>query len=95
MTGMRIAGLLTLAAFALAGLPPLASAGCLVASSAGLAERLTAAGRPRGGPISEARRLQPVNGTGGFSVFGADTVGKGGFSLGVNRRVHFTVRVRQ
>ena len=34
-------------------------------------------------PLADARPYQPVNGTGGFSVFGANTLAQGGFSVGL------------
>ena len=34
-------------------------------------------------PLADPRPYQPVNGTGGFSVFGANTLPQGGFSVGL------------
>jgi peptidoglycan-associated lipoprotein len=91
MKRMGIMVLLTLTAISMLGLPALSEASCLLPGGSKLAEGLAEGPRPLGGPISESRRLIPTNGTGGFSVFGADTIGKGGFSIGVGAFVEDAV----
>ena len=60
----------------------------LLPASSGLAASAcqrgaTFAQQPRERPLADPRTYQPVNGTGGFSVFGANTLDRFGFSVGL------------
>ena len=61
----------------------LGAALCLAAPAYAAGSCVSAAQNGRGVPLADPRPYQPVNGTGGLSVFGANTVPGGGFSVGL------------
>jgi Putative MetA-pathway of phenol degradation len=69
---IRVSVLVMTFAVSLAAVPAWASTGCVTARQ----ERQSP-------PLADARTYQPVNGTGGFSVFGANTLAARGFSVGL------------
>ena len=61
----------------------LGAALCVAAPASAAGSCVSAAQNGRGVPLADPRPYQPVNGTGGLSVFGANTVPGGGFSVGL------------
>src|SRR5262245_58273114 len=68
----RLALLASIVALSFAAVPAWAAGRCVTAQQ-----------EAQSHPLADPRAYQPVNGTGGFSVFGANTIAGGAFSVGL------------